>query len=281
MTATPTVPPQPFTSAASFLIASRIGPASSDTRGRAGASALGGFRLRRRRGRGGRGDLGARRGGEREEHEAGEHGTKSAALVHESFLQRPGRDGASDEAAGGLSLCGKRQTLLGSKSNSQLPSGPEKTVALRTSTSHLTLGLSISMLLVACGGAQPKQAGDDSSWEKQPTKSSTDESSGATSASSGDSGEDTKWTGPSEPAKLNEEQIGQMTVALKRGQSKAANCATVVENGPTGEGPVSVTFDGKIGKITDVEVGAPFAGTPVEQCIKRSFIGEYCLPFEG
>ena len=60
-----------------------------------------------------------------------------------------------------------------------------------------------------------------------------------------------------------------------------ANCATVVENGPTGEGPVSVTFDGKIGKITDVEVGAPFAGTPVEQCIKRSFIGEYCLPFEG
>lgn len=154
-------------------------------------------------------------------------------------------------------------------------------MALRTSTSQLTLGLSISILLVACGGAQPKQAGDDSTWEKPPAKASTEESSGGSSEASGDTGEDTKWTGPTEPAKLNEEQIAQMTVALKRGQTKAANCATVVENGPTGEGPVSVTFDGKIGKITEVEVGAPFAGTPVEQCIKRSFIGEYCLPFEG
>ncbi|HVK64864.1 MAG TPA: hypothetical protein VM694_10330 [Polyangium sp.] len=153
-------------------------------------------------------------------------------------------------------------------------------MALHTSTSHLTLGLSISILLVACGGAQPKQAGDDSTWEKPPAKS-TDESSTKSETPSGDTGEDAKWTGASEPAKLNEDQIKQMEIALKRGQSKAANCATVVENGPTGEGPVSVTFDGKIGKITDVEVGAPFAGTPVEQCIKRSFIGEYCLPFEG
>jgi len=154
-------------------------------------------------------------------------------------------------------------------------------VALRTSTSHLTLGLSLSILLVACAGAPPKQAGDDSSWEKPPAKTSTDEGSATNDAASGETGEDTKWTGPTEPAKLNDEQIAQMTVALKRGQTKAANCATVVENGPTGEGPVSVTFDGKIGKITDVEVGAPFAGTPVEQCIKRSFIGEYCLPFDG
>ncbi|MDI3286532.1 hypothetical protein [Polyangium sp. 15x6] len=153
-------------------------------------------------------------------------------------------------------------------------------MALRTSTLHLTLGLSISILLVACGGAQPKQAGDDSTWEKPPAKA-TEESTPKEEAPAGDTGEDTKWTGAAEPAKLNEDQIKQMEIALKRGQTKAANCATVVENGPTGEGPVSVTFDGKIGKITDVEVGAPFAGTPVEQCIKRSFIGEYCLPFDG
>ncbi len=156
-------------------------------------------------------------------------------------------------------------------------------MALRTSTLHLTLGLSFSFLLMACG-AQPKQAGADDSWEKPQTKPSTDEGSSGTSPtpSGGDTGSDeTKWTGAAEPAKLNEEQIGQMTTALKRGGTKAAQCATVVENAPTGEGPVSVTFDGKIGKITDVEVGAPFAGTPAEQCIKRSFIGEYCLPFEG
>ncbi|MDC3953752.1 hypothetical protein [Polyangium jinanense] len=153
-------------------------------------------------------------------------------------------------------------------------------MALRTSTSHLTLGLSISILLVACGGAQPKQAGDDSTWEKPPAKAA-EESSPKEEAPAADTGEDTKWTGAAEPAKLNEDQVKQMEIALKRGQTKAANCATVVENGPTGEGPVSVTFDGKIGKITDVEVGAPFAGTPVEQCIKRSFIGEYCLPFDG
>lgn len=154
-------------------------------------------------------------------------------------------------------------------------------MALRTSTSQLTLGLSLSILLVACGGAQPKQIGDENTWEKPPAKATTDEGSSATNEASGETGEDTKWTDAAEPAELNEDQVKQMEIALKRGQNKAANCATVVENGPTGEGPVSVTFDGKIGKITDVEVGAPFAGTPVEQCIKRSFIGEYCLPFEG
>jgi len=156
-------------------------------------------------------------------------------------------------------------------------------VALRTSITYLTLGLSISFLLAACG-AQPKQVGDENSWEQQPVKKSSggDEAGSGETSSGGDSGDEgTKWEGAAEPTKLNEEQVKQMEIALKRGSTKAANCSTVVEGAPTGEGPVSVTFDGKIGKITDVEVGSPFAGTPVETCIKRSFIGEYCLPFDG
>jgi hypothetical protein len=154
-------------------------------------------------------------------------------------------------------------------------------VALRTSIFQLALGASLASLLFACGG-QPKQANNEYGWEKQDIKSSTDGSgsSGSTS-SSGEGADETKWTGAAEPTKLNEDQIKQMEIALKRGGGKAVNCATVVENAPTGEGVVDVTFDGKIGKITEVEVNPPFKGTPVESCIKRSFIGEYCLPFDG
>jgi hypothetical protein len=155
-------------------------------------------------------------------------------------------------------------------------------VTLRSSLFQLLFGLCIASIMVGCGGA-PKQAHAEDSWEKQPVKSSDDATSGGSSGSSGssDGTDDTKWTGASEPTKLNEEQVKQMEIALTRGRGKAANCSTVVENAPTGEGTVDVTFDGKIGKITEVEVGPPFAGTSVESCIKRSFIGEYCLPFDG
>lgn len=157
-------------------------------------------------------------------------------------------------------------------------------MALRTSLFRLALGLSLASSSFGCGG-QPKQANDENNWDQQPIKSSTDtksdSSSGGETSGSGDGTEDTKWTGAAEPTKLNEEQIKQMEVALKRGGGKAANCSTVVENAPTGEGTVRVTFDGKIGKVTEVEVDPPFAGTSVESCIKRAFVGEYCLPFDG
>jgi hypothetical protein len=153
----------------------------------------------------------------------------------------------------------------------------------RHPSNHFTLTISISTLLCACAGG-PRQTNEDYGWEKQDLNnpsSGSDTSSNTTSPGGGDGTEDTKWTGASDGPKLNKEQIEQMEIALKRGGTKASNCSTVVENAPTGEGVVNVTFDGKIGKITDVDVNAPFAGTPVEQCIKRSFIGEYCLPFEG
>ncbi len=44
---------------------------------------------------------------------------------------------------------------------------------------------------------------------------------------------------------------------------------------------MKVTFDGKKGRATDVTVGTPWAGTGVESCIKRSFIGEIIVPFDG
>ena len=39
--------------------------------------------------------------------------------------------------------------------------------------------------------------------------------------------------------------------------------------------------NGKKGRATDVQVGPPWAGTDAESCIKRAFIGEIVVPFEG
>lgn len=77
------------------------------------------------------------------------------------------------------------------------------------------------------------------------------------------------------------EQQEQFKVALRRGGEKAANCAKVVEDGPRGAGSVKVVFDGKVGRVTDVHVDPPYAGTGLEQCIKNAFLHEYSVPFEG
>jgi hypothetical protein len=154
-------------------------------------------------------------------------------------------------------------------------------VTLLASTSqNLALTLALAALVGACGAA-PKQVGDDNSWETKPAKTSSDSSDSTSTGSSSTADPPEKWTGAAEPMKLNEDQEKQIAIALNRGEKKAANCSQVVDNAPTGEGVVKVTFDGKIGKAMDAEVLAPFAGTAVETCIKRSFIGEYCLPFEG
>ena len=44
---------------------------------------------------------------------------------------------------------------------------------------------------------------------------------------------------------------------------------------------MKVTFDGKKGRATDVAVGPPWAGTETESCIKRAFVGEIIVPFDG
>jgi len=153
-------------------------------------------------------------------------------------------------------------------------------VTLLSSTArNLALAFAVGALVSACGGA-PKQVGDENNWDAPPPPKSSDSDSSSNGSSSSVE-EPTKWTGAAEPKKLNEDQEKQIAIALSRGEKKAANCSQVVDNAPTGEGAVKVTFDGKIGKATDAEVLAPFAGTPVETCIKRSFVGEFCLPFEG
>jgi hypothetical protein len=80
---------------------------------------------------------------------------------------------------------------------------------------------------------------------------------------------------------LDEDQKAQIKVALRRGTAKAAECPNVVKNAPLGKGEVQVVFDGTKGRATDVVVGAPWSGHDVEDCIKRAFIGEIVLPFEG
>ncbi|UQA62299.1 hypothetical protein [Polyangium aurulentum] len=147
-------------------------------------------------------------------------------------------------------------------------------MALRSATPWLTLGLSLA--LSACGGA-PKQVGSEDNWEKPPPKT---EDTASSDTGSSDTGEAAAPESSGDPG-FNEEQTKQIEIALRRGQTKASNCSTVVPDAPSGEGEVELTLDGKIGKITEASVGAPFAGSPVETCIKRSFIGEYILPFEG
>jgi hypothetical protein len=135
--------------------------------------------------------------------------------------------------------------------------------------------------LVACAGA-PTQVGEENNFSQQ-----SDDKPKPDPDTDG-----TKWTGPSqdtgtatttESGGLNEEQKKQMEIALKRGGDKAAQCpqSTGNEDVPRGKGEVKVVFDGLKGRVTEVTVGPPWAGTPIESCIKRSFVGEIVLPFEG
>ncbi len=127
-----------------------------------------------------------------------------------------------------------------------------------------------TLLAMGCSGAPPKQASDENSFDQTPTGAPAEETPASDVGSA-----------PEESGGLNPEQKQQMEVALRRGGDKAANCAEVVADAPSGEGEVKVVFDGQKGRVTDVIVGAPFAGTPAEACIKRAFVGEIVLPFEG
>lgn len=119
--------------------------------------------------------------------------------------------------------------------------------------------------LVGCGSSQTPA--EEPSF--MPTKPSTVTESTPTTAE------------PSSEGKLTEDQEEQMIIALKRGAEKAAQCVDVVPDSPRGEGEVQITFDGKKGRVTDAVPGAPFAGSSVEACIRRAFVGEIILPFDG
>lgn len=137
----------------------------------------------------------------------------------------------------------------------------------------LAVSAALALALAGCGGGPPKQA-DDASGFPQPSQPSE---GGSSEAASGGSGEASGDAGGG----LTEDQQKQMEIALRRGGEKAANCAEVVADAPKGKAEVEVTFDGQKGRITDVGVGSPWAGTPAESCIKRAFIGEIIMPFDG
>ena len=131
----------------------------------------------------------------------------------------------------------------------------------------------IAVCAAGCAGA-PKQAGDADNFDTAPsgTPAGSDSPPPRHDSSSSSSGKD-------DP--LTEDQKAQMEIALRRGGVKAANCASVVPDAARGEGEVKVTFDGKKGRATDAVVGSPWAGTDAESCIKRAFIGEFVVPFDG
>lgn len=137
----------------------------------------------------------------------------------------------------------------------------------------------VGLVLAGCNTAPPKNPGDENSFgssESSPTSTSPPAETGKVDA-------DQPPPLPEKSEGLNADQRKQMEVALKRGGDKAAQCpaSTGQEDVPRGKGEVTVTFDGQKGRITDVTVGPPWAGTGIESCIKRSFIGEIILPFEG
>jgi hypothetical protein len=139
--------------------------------------------------------------------------------------------------------------------------------------------LALVPFVIACSGSQqnpetPEGGGETSTW-KDPTEETkwsdkpSNDTSGGSSSGSGESGG------------LNATQREQMEIVLKRGAKKAENCSESVPDGKGGAGEVKVLFDGTKGRITEVTVGAPWAGTSMESCIQRSFVGEIIVPFEG
>lgn len=153
-------------------------------------------------------------------------------------------------------------------------------------TTHLWKFGIAAVCLTAIGcGPPPKQAGSGDDFEvKWDDSSDPGEGSSSSSGSgeSGESGEEGETAAPLPGTEnLDEDQKAQIQVALRRGSEKAAQCPSVVPDSPEGTGEVSVTFDGVKGRAVAVEVGAPFGGTPVEACIKRAFVDEIVLPFDG
>src|SRR6478736_2682935 len=71
---------------------------------------------------------------------------------------------------------------------------------------------------------------------------------------------------------------GAALAALGSAASAAAGCKR--EGGPSGSGSASITFSPD-GPVKSVTVSAPFAGTPVGQCVATVFRGAHVPPFSG
>lgn len=118
-----------------------------------------------------------------------------------------------------------------------------------------------------------------------PTPPPDDPSNVDTSTDTSSETNDTPPPATSKPkggvASLNPEQREMLELVLARGERYAKDCANSVPGGKGGKGDLEILFDGKVGKITEVTVGAPWAGTAMEPCIKKSWVGQMFVPFEG
>ena len=70
---------------------------------------------------------------------------------------------------------------------------------------------------------------------------------------------------------------------LERARKQAVQCPNVVKDTPTGEGDITVVFDGPSGRIVEVNLGSTFSGGSAtgQDCIKNAFIGQIVTRFEG
>ena len=71
---------------------------------------------------------------------------------------------------------------------------------------------------------------------------------------------------------------GAAMAALSSAASAAGGCKRA--DGPTGAGTATITFSPD-GPVKSVSVSAPFAGTPVGQCVANAFRGAHVPPFSG
>lgn len=180
------------------------------------------------------------------------------------------------EAAAGARTRIVREGCAASRSVARVAPEMEVTV-IRGAFSWARSFVALVPLVLACSGSQ--QNVDSPSGE---TGTGAETSAGEATST----GEDTAGGASSPPPAsgaggLNKEQTEQMELVLKRGSKKAEQCSESVPDGKGGAGEVKVLFDGQKGRITEVTVGPPWAGTSMEACIKRSFVGEIILPFEG
>jgi hypothetical protein len=89
-------------------------------------------------------------------------------------------------------------------------------------------------------------------------------------------------TGGGATGDMDDEQKNAIRGAIKTGTDASRQCFASVPNAKTtGEAEVKVTFDGSTGHVSNVEVGAPFAGSELEPCIKNAFDGQIVLKFDG
>lgn len=135
-------------------------------------------------------------------------------------------------------------------------------------------------LVLACSGSNQKDA-EVPTGEGSGSDAPADTEGGGTSDAPPPRKKPPSDSGSSGGGGLNDSQKEMMEIVLKRGSKKAEQCSESVPDGKGGEGEVQVLFDGQKGRITDVTVGAPWAGTSMESCVKRSFVGEIVMPFDG